>query len=450
MNWIVIAGAPALAAAFPRSSELKVATDPAPGVADLIVNGKALTEPDPSWDDAWVLNRPAAVRLATDKQLRRKIWARSGLRTDPPKRALRYRAHVFDLEILALFYLGRSGRLRPPRRVAPSGSKRLQRVVEAAVRAVYALRLDFGIVDLAVTRNGETVAVTGLSLVPPTRGRLAKVYAAAIGRYWRRWQVSGEDFLLGADPEFVVCDRKRCSRFVIASRHLPRDGPIGLDNQRVRGTRSARVIVEIRPRPAGEPHALLADIRRLLLRMPAPLRRRRLGWFAGSGPLAAFPTGGHVHFSGLPLTSALVRALDAYLALPLLLVEAPARARRRRRRYGYLGEVRRKDWGFEYRTLPSWLVAPGFASAVLSLSKLIGRHWRRLQRDPFLDPEAIEAFYECRKEVLRPHFEGIWNDLRLLPDYHRYAESLAALPSLVNSGLIWGEDRDFRRSWGIR
>src|SRR5690606_17952603 len=156
----------------------------------------------------------------------------------------------------------------------------------------------------------------------------------------------------------------RSARLVIASRYLSRHGVIGVDDQRLTGSRTARPIAELRPRPENDPSQLVRNMQRLLLRMPRALRRRRYGWYAGSGR-APYHTGGHVHFSGLPLTGPIIRALDTYLALPFLLIENPVKARRRRAKYGRLGEVRRKRWGFEYRTPPSWLVAPRFAEAAL-------------------------------------------------------------------------------------
>lgn len=38
-------------------------------------------------------------------------------------------------------------------------------------------------------------------------------------------------------------------------------------------------------------------------------------------PQPGFPLGGHLHFSGVALNGALLRALDNYLALPLALLE---------------------------------------------------------------------------------------------------------------------------------
>src|SRR5690606_29101893 len=157
-----------------------------------------------------------------------------------------------------------------------------------------------------------------------------------------------------------------------------------------------------------------------------------------------------IHFSGLPLTAGLVRALDAYVALPLAMVEDPRRARRRRRRYGFLSEVREKSWGFEYRTPPSWLVTPGYARAVLALTKLVARHWRRLERDPFLDPRVVRAFKFCDKNALRPHFEEVWSEVTALPEYARYAADLDALAAVARSGGSWNEQRDFRLAWGVR
>lgn len=446
MNVVIAVESPRKAEAF-RRERLPVARPSEIATADVIVNWTALRERPPQWQGMFVLNRPEAVALARDATSRKQIWRHFGLEDRMSRLAsVWYRVYVFDFRILAVFLGIRRASKRRFRRVRPSNDKELEKVGEAAIRALHALRLDFGAVDIAP--RGDVFAVVGLRLRLSSSGKIARAYAEAIKRYMQRWARSPRDFLLGADPEFIIRDRKTRT-LVIASRYLSREGRVGLDSQRVRGTRFSRPIVEVRPPPAYEPAELVRSIAQLLRTVPRALRRRNLGWYAGSGPMSAYPIGGHIHFGGLPLTAGLIRAMDAYIALPVLLIEDSSRARRRRSRYGNLGEVRFKKWGFEYRTLPSWLVAPHFAEAVLSLTKLVCSHWRELRLDPFLNPELVSDFYNCRKNNFYLWFDQIWADIQSLPDYAAYAKSLNVFPQLVLDRKRWYEERDFRREWGL-
>ncbi|MCZ4142661.1 hypothetical protein BZG17_33240, partial [Escherichia coli] len=105
-------------------------------------------------------------------------------------------------------------------------------------------------------------------------------------------------------------------------------------------------------------------------------------WQAGSMPQRGLPLGGHVHFSGITLNGELLRTLDNYLALPLAMLQDP-RGDARRPRYGALGDFRLKSHGgFEYRTLPSFLVSPLVAKGVVGLAGLIASNYRRLRQRP--------------------------------------------------------------------
>ncbi|HEX6989473.1 MAG TPA: hypothetical protein VF282_08390 [Bacillota bacterium] len=446
MNSLVVVDTPRMVRRFRRYGRLAATTAADAETADIVVNWAGRTAPDALPPATRVLNSPAALALWQNRHIRRRLLRMYGLRLARGG-GERFRAHVFDAQVLILLRgRVRRGRLRF-RRVHSIRSKEMKAVVEHAQRAVAALRLDFGVVDLVLRRKDPYVV--RVRPTPPGTPVAVRRYAAAIRDFARVWSRRTGTFLIGADPEFMLVHR-RTRRLIVASYYLRKEGALGLDNQRLTGSRSRRPIAEVRPRPAAEPEQVVQRIRRLLRRMPRRLRRGNVRWCAGSGPRGNYPIGGHIHFSGLPLTAGLVRALDTYLALPLAMVEDPRRARRRRRRYGFLSEVREKSWGFEYRTPPSWLVTPGYARAVLALTKLIALNWRRLERDPFLDPRVVRAFKVCDKNTLRPHFEAVWDDLTALPEYARYAADLDALAEVARSGRSWNEQRDFRLAWGLR
>lgn len=397
------------------------------------------------------LNSPAGVALLGDSLRVKECLALNGLTVFSPG-GLRddgtviYRVGIFDLQVYGVQRAGpRSARWRGRR---PLLWRQWERITGTALRALHSLGLDSAVVSLAVGSGAvRDPAVAGIRLGPLLGGQAAvKLKQLLVQRVAGAGE--GGAIRLGADPEFMLRHRST-GHMVAASHFFSRYGAVGCDTQS--GTTPGEYpVAELRPAARTHPERLLAEIRRCLALAARQGAARELEWLAGAHPFARFPTGGHIHFSGLPLSAGLVRALDAYLALPLLMVEDPRRARRRRRRYGFLSEVREKSWGFEYRTPPSWLVSPGYARAVLALTQLVARHWRRLQRDPFLDPRAVRAFKICDKAALRPHFEAVWADLSALPEYARYASDLDALAAVARSGGSWNEQRDFRLAWGVR
>lgn len=404
---------------------------------------------------SFVANRADALQLAADPYVCRQLWRRAGLkvRLRLPRGGY-YRVCIVDLRTAAVFRLvrrrlyqrGRSRRRFSLRPVVTQG-KVMQDLLLAAQRAMHVLRLDLGVVDVTLNSKREP-QILRVVPAPAPDTRLGQVLADAQARSSSNLpNQPGGQVVLGADPEFLMLNR-RSGRLVPVSRYLSMKGRLGLDSLQMRGRYGVRPIGEVRPAPHHNPEYLVRRIRQLLLRLYRRVPHRHYTWLAGNGA-RGYPIGGHIHFSGVRLTAGLMRALDVYLAIPFLLIENPARARWRRRKYGGLGDFRRKRWGFEYRTMPSWLVAPRFAAAALSLSKLVAENWPRLDRDPFTDPAYQLAFYRCDKTCFYELFPTLWADLERLPDYAARAEQLQPLREMVEQGADWSEDRDFRRQWGV-
>jgi len=329
--------------------------------------------------------------------------------------------------------------------------RRLRRLARTAVRAVYALGLDVGLVRLALSPRGRP-AVRG---VDPFPAGLAGKYAAALLTQGaaaiaapRRvsTNVSNADVVLGLDVEFVLTTPR--GELVPADRFLPRSGPAGHDAAVVEG-RVVQALAELRPAPSGEPRELLANLQRAMRLAAARIPEPALEWRAGSSPAAGVFTGGHIHLSGVPLTNELLRTLDNYLALPLSLLEdAPARARRPA--FGWLGNARRKaHGGFEYRTLASWLATPEVARGVIALAKLIASDHALLRERPLDDPEMQLAYYQADKAKLRQALPAWRRDIVRCPAYRRYESELEPFIELLESGWSWDEVADIRPAWGI-
>lgn len=174
-----------------------------------------------------------------------------------------------------------------------------------------------------------------------------------------------------------------------------------------------------------------------------------LRWIAGGMPVKGLPLGGHIHFSGVALNNALVRALDNYLALPLLLLEDESTTCRRRR-YGKPGDVRIKGHGgFEYRTLPSLLVSPRVTKGAVALAKLIAENYERLRKRPLDEVDVLAAFVSGDKEKLAPVVRSLWAAVTALADYPNYARYLDPLGDWLARGATWQRETDFRKAWRI-
>lgn len=368
---------------------------------------------------------PAARRLLQLNGIRTPPWF--GAATAPLPRGRFCRVHLFDGVAVA---------------VRGAGGRRRQIAVAAALRALYCLGLDFGSVDL---RSGRlTATVLRVDPAPAVSGPLARAYARAMRpRLGETESQSPGPVKIGADPEFVVF-RRRTGRRVPASRFFRRYAALGTD-----------WAPGFRGFPLGELRPVAAECPlELTERLAAQVEQARrhvganCGLVAGSRPYPSLHIGGHVHFSGLLLTTDLLRALDTYVALPVLLLEAAAPARSRRRRYGFLGDCRHKrHGGFEYRTLPSWLVSPEVTTAVLCLAYLVVVEVGRLRQRLLTRPDLQEAFYKADKDTLRAYWPSLWADLRATPSFACFRGPLRVLADMIKRRVSWDERLELGATW---
>ncbi|MBP2115412.1 putative amidoligase domain-containing protein [Paenibacillus silagei] len=317
-----------------------------------------------------------------------------------------------------------------------------------AVRALYSLGLDSGEVELRAM-GGRRYMVTGITpVLPDPAGALPEPYrsaSAALARMLDGEQPGRPGLLMGMDPEFLLL-RESSGRVVPASRYLPMDGVAGCDAGPP-GTRGVFPVAELRPAPRGEPRALLAQLMSAAREADRLIADRSLCWRAGGMPLRGWALGGHLHFSGVTLCAPLLRALDNYLALPLFLLE-DIRAAARRPRYGVLGDFRpQPHGGFEYRTLPSFLVSPVIAKGAVCLAHLIVSHYEDLPLRPLDREDLHAAFYSGGKSPLRTAWPPLEAQLRALGGYAAAARWIDPLLRAIAEQQSWDESRDIRGSW---
>lgn len=328
----------------------------------------------------------------------------------------------------------------------PRGAAAILRTT--ALQALYSLGLDSGEVELRAM-GGRRYTVTGISPLLPAPGKpLPLPYRAAsqaLARMLEREQAGRPGLLMGMDPEFILL-RESTGRVVPATRYLPTDGVAGCDAGPP-GTRGVFPVAELRPAPRGEPRALLAQLMSAAREADRLIADRSLSWRAGGMPLPGWALGGHLHFSGVTLCAPLLRALDNYLALPMLLLE-DSRAAARRPRYGVLGDFRRQPHGgFEYRTLPSFLVSPVIAKGAVYLAHLIVSHYEDLTLRPLDREELHAAYYSGDKTPLREAWPPLEAELRTLGGYTAAASSIEPLLRSIAAQQTWDESRDIRGLW---
>jgi hypothetical protein len=433
------------------------------------------TLPDKS-EPAYVLNRPVAIGRALDPNARHRWLQLQGVDTIQPgdpknSSAAQYSGGfgtalerefvvpVFHLEPLSVLTI--SIRTSAPG-IWTSGAKAQVRELEdgyngyyaerakrLAVRAVYALGLDFGAVRLRATPGGR-IAVVDVEPAPRLDERLAELYAEAIHRMAGSLcddREVGKSLLLGADPEFVL--RKTDGEIVFASLFLDKSGRAGCDAIVLPDRTKLYPLAELRPSPSGEPRELVRNLRRTMIYAARRISDDRLEWVAGGMPARGLPLGGHIHVSGAMLSSRLLRIFDNYLALPLLLLEDGATVERRPQ-YGFLGDFRlERHGGFEYRTLPSWLVSPQIAVGVLALARLLVVHHRRLAQNPLDDYRILRSYYAGDKASVLPVVERLWPELEKLPEYARNRADLDDFKDRVLRMECWEADQDFRSKWKV-
>ncbi|SDT55812.1 Phage phiEco32-like COOH.NH2 ligase-type 2 [Paenibacillaceae bacterium GAS479] len=358
----------------------------------------------------------------------------------------------------------------PPAEPQDPDTKRASRL---AKRAAYELLLDAAELLIRIGDSGK-LYVEGLRLpgcksfrpvgaggLPPEAKRLPIVSAALWVPAMKRLALLLEQeathlaersssvppVRIGADPEFLIL--RQNGRIFSASQLGGLHSAVGSD-MLIAGQSLRQPVGELRPEPATSAEELLSRIRRLLaLAARRGAREPGMRLAAGAMPVPGIALGGHVHLSGVPLTTRLLRALDSYAAIPLALAEDAA-GRGRRPRYGTFGDCRRQPHGgFEYRTLPSWLISPAVARYALGVALLAAEDSAWLDDLPSLEDSFARAYYEGDRETLILCLPRLRAGLRRAPSYEQRRHLLDPLLNAVESGAAWDESLDIRIRWGL-
>ncbi|MCS1351211.1 putative amidoligase domain-containing protein [Mechercharimyces sp. CAU 1602] len=410
----------------------------------------------------FTLNRKQMVEMYQSREQRSFCFSMHGIAyaDDEGGCLSQYVVAVFQTDALLIYkskeetvWLATGKKTRKPtfQRIAVNMKNRESRHVSTlAVRAIYALGLDYGVVKIGLFQR-KKLKVIDVVINPRMNDTIKEAFCEAIVSYINRlpnMTTRPESIMLGADPEFIMRDT-RTGEIVFASDYFPKDGKVGCDAIWQGENRENKPLVELRPTPSSDPKKVILRMYQGLLHANHLVPKENVKWLAGGLPVARLPLGGHIHFSGLDLNFPLLRALDQYLALPLVLAEDP-RGILRRPRYGFLGDFRRQPHGgFEYRTLPSWLVSPVITCGVMALGQLVASSYPLLRYEPLSTEERQQAYYEGNKRVVGDIIYDIWLELQALEYYPRYEEMLDPYFDSLCAGQVWDETKDFRTMWNI-
>ncbi|RIV29322.1 hypothetical protein D2Q93_00270 [Alicyclobacillaceae bacterium I2511] len=435
--------------------------------SDTVIRWGQSKENDPSL--GYILNPGAALARVRSRTAVGRLLQRFGIRFLPLDKSedtsevhivRQYRFPIFNLQALACFRADhgpawisrRIQRVQESFREVDFDSENVNtRAMWLALRSLHSLGLDHGLVSIGMTQKG-VLYVLDVTVTPLLTGRLLELYTQAVEVLMDSGDENGATGLsqlqLGTDIELMLCNAQ--GKMVLASRYATRTGRVGCDDRSIQFDGKRLPLLEFRPDSSATPAGLLENLRETMLEGLELIPWPKIEWRAGSMPFRPFCTGGHIHISGIPFSSRLVRALDNYLGLLTMMVEDPLTARLRRPRYGFLGDIRFKQHGgFEYRTPASFVVNKEVTEAALTLAYVVARYHHDLPVFDLYEPGLQTAFYEGQSAILFPIAQRNMFFLRALPNYGQSREALEPLFDMIQQNQHWDEQMDVRKVWGL-
>lgn len=326
--------------------------------------------------------------------------------------------------------------------------KEVKEIEELAVKAVYSLGLDFGVVNMARTSYGKYYVFDVDAVYRCMSEECKDLYIAQFTKTLMRYDRildDRKDITIGADVECIIKDKDTGS-MIFASDFFDMDGPAGFDNRSVEGGRKHFPILEIRPDYSSNPVEVAHSIQVILNNISESVCYNNTALYAGSMPVYNYWTGGHIHF-GIRPNVKLLKAFDNYLALPLMMIEKVFSGRSRKTKFGELGNFRFKPHGFEYRTLSSWIINPQTARAVLCLAKVIAQEYLNLSEEFLSTFNDMNAYYSVNKAYFTGKIESAVHNIEGTVSYKMYKSYIEPLLSKVIAFEEWDEDKPINEAW---
>lgn len=325
-------------------------------------------------------------------------------------------------------------------------------ILNLAKKAVYGLGLDFGVASIGVSHEGKAYVLDVDAYCCTMDYKCRKAYIRQFAKIIRKYEDLKEnikEITIGADPECIIKD-KISGDMIFASEFLKNEGSIGLDDRSIEAGKKCFPLMELRPKYSINPIDVVSSIKKILNDASKKINYSNIGIYAGSMPSLNYWSGGHIHF-GIKPNVKLIRALDNYLALPVLMIEKTNTARKRMVKYGALGNYRLKSHGgFEYCTLSSWLVSPNIALGVLCLAKVIVQEYLNLQKYYLNTYSDVRAYYLVNKSYFKDRIVDIVSTIQETKTYRIYEEQLEPLLDKIVENAEWKENRDIKEAWNLQ
>lgn len=236
------------------------------------------------------------------------------------------------------------------------------------------------------------------------------------------------DFLLGADPEFIIINNGHMQAYI---NPVERYAPWGIDH--------SGWVIEPHPKPELSVRALISNLHVSLndFATVAPAGKWRAGAYFHC-PERNITMGGHVHIDKPAASQDQVLAMDKFTehmeALDLLPSEECA-TRRGSGHYGRMGDIRTERGRWEYRTFASWLFSQRITKLCLTGAKLC-------VVDPAAAGEVLGARTTASVAKLKAYFER----------FRHKDEDVDWLLSgkIFDKALKIKPDRDLREVWKVK
>ena len=251
------------------------------------------------------------------------------------------------------------------------------------------------------------------------------------------------EFKIGCDAEFVCLDKYK--KIIRATDYVETHGDLGADGN--------EMIFEVRPEPSNDPIDIVKNIHDIFSCEISRKNILHFEWCSGSY-YDHYPLGGHIHFGIKNIDyQKIVYVLDNYLgSLSLLIENRDEGINRRREGYGFMGDWREKEHGFEYRVVSSWLVSPYMAYAILCLSKTIVYEFlnnKEYKWNNYFTYLNKSVFSQMRLYPIKQKFLSIWRDITKMILYQKYKLHIDLIYFLVKNELTWFPKTTMKEAWGI-
>ncbi|MCY6354999.1 putative amidoligase domain-containing protein [Clostridium sp. ZS2-4] len=328
----------------------------------------------------------------------------------------------------------------------------IKNIINLAKKAVYSIGLDFGVVNIGKTLEGIHYVLDVDATCQWSSEKCREAYINQFKKLVFKYDNlvnNKSEVTIGADIECVIKD-KETGALIFASDFFSQKGSIGMDARSIEADKEYFPIMEIRPGYSINPIEVIDSVKSILNKAFRYINYKNIGVYAGNMPVYNYWVGGHVHF-GVKPNIKFIRALDNYLALPLMMIEKVYSSRKRKAKYGSLGNYRLKfHKGFEYCTLSSWVVDPETATAVLHLAKVIAQEYFNLKEEFLCNYSDIRAFYLVEKFYFKDKIEKILYNISNTKTFKKYSSVIEPLFKKILLCEEWEEDKDIKEAWNLK